>query len=198
VIPFREEANSPLTLYLTVKDRSLREFSGDTIKEMKEKCKLEQQVQTGPIVLMHKRKAMFLGTTDQQKPGAIQCFRYPFEKTYECQAHSLPIQAMKISYDNSTLFTVSADGTLGVFNIQDKDPKRKIKDLPSVTHSGVLLIQRTERDKILHDIEHYNQEIKAYREMAKVDAETKRAQQEKKIQELEDEIETKQIEAATK
>jgi hypothetical protein len=63
---------------------------------------------------------------------------------------------MKISYDNTTLFSISADGTLGVFNIIDKDPKRKIKDLPTISHSGVLLIQRTERDKILHDIEHYN------------------------------------------
>ena len=34
--------------------------------------------------------------------------------------------------------------------------------------------------------------------MAKVEAETKRNQQEKKIQELDDEIETKQIEASNK
>lgn len=105
---------------------------------------------------------------------------------------------MKLSHDNSTLFSVAADGTLCVFGIQDRDPKRKIKDLPSVQHSGVLLIQRTERDKILHDIEHYNQEIRAYKEMAKVDAETKRNQQEKKIQELLEEIETKEIESKQK
>jgi WD40 repeat protein len=83
-------------------------------------------------------------------------FKYPFEKTHECQAHSLPVVAMRLSYDNTTLFSVSVDGTLAVFNIHDKDPKRKIKDLPQITHSGVLLIQRTERDKILHDIDHYN------------------------------------------
>jgi len=64
VLSYKEEANSPLTMYLTVKDRSLREFSGDTIKDMKEVCRMEQQVQTGPIALMHKRKAIFLGTTD--------------------------------------------------------------------------------------------------------------------------------------
>jgi len=60
------------------------------------------------------------------------------------------------------------------------------------------LIQRTEHEKTLHDIEHYQQEIKAYKEMAKVDAESKRNQQEKKINELDDEIETKQIEASNK
>jgi hypothetical protein len=41
VLSYKEEANSPLTMYLTVKDRSLREFSGETIKDMKEVCRME-------------------------------------------------------------------------------------------------------------------------------------------------------------
>lgn len=66
VVPYREEATSPLTLYMTVKDKSLREFAGSAGPgyDLKEKCRLEQMVQTGPVALMHRRKAIFMGTTD--------------------------------------------------------------------------------------------------------------------------------------
>jgi len=60
---------------------------------------------------------LFCGIEEQQKPGSIQVIRYPFERTFEVQAHALPVSRMRISYDNSTLFSVSLDGTLAVFSI---------------------------------------------------------------------------------
>ena len=78
--------------------------------------------------------------------------RYPFEKTYEVQAHALPVSRMRISYDNSTLFSVSSDGTFCVFAIQDKDPKRKDKDLPLIQHSREVLIQRSILNQIKSEI----------------------------------------------
>ena len=78
---------------------------------------------------MHNRKAIFGGvgggTQEQNKPGSVQVIRHPFEKTFEIQAHSLPVEQMRVSYDNTTLFTCSQDGSICVFSIQDRDKKKE-------------------------------------------------------------------------
>jgi len=55
-------------LYMTVKDKSLREFVqqgiGSNFKVIQEKLRLEQECQTGPVCVMNKRKGIFMGTTD--------------------------------------------------------------------------------------------------------------------------------------
>ena len=116
VAPYREEPNQPLTFYCTGNDKTIKEFSG-TGSEFALKKRYENQAGMSQVALMHKRKAIFVGLDETQKPGSIQVLRYPFEKTYEVQAHALPVSRMRISYDNSTLFSVSSDGTFCVFNI---------------------------------------------------------------------------------
>lgn len=81
---------------------------------------------------------------------------------------------MRISYDNSTLFSVSSDGTFCVFAIQDKDPKRKDKDLPLIQHSREVLIQRSILNQIKSEIALAEQEIQAHQEIAKLEAASKR------------------------
>jgi hypothetical protein len=64
---------------------------------------------------MHNRRAIFGGVggspQEQNKPGSIQVLKYPFVKDKdqnpEFQAHSLPVEHMRVSYDNSTLFSCS-------------------------------------------------------------------------------------------
>lgn len=88
---------------------------------------------------MHNRRAIFGGvgggTQEQNKPGSIQVLRYPFEKSFEIQAHSLPVEQMRVSYDNQTLFSCSSDGSICVFSIQERDNKKKDKDLPQIQYS---------------------------------------------------------------
>lgn len=47
---------------------------------------------------------------------------------------------MRISYDNTTLFSCSGDGSICVFAIQEKENKKKDKDLPTIQYSQVILI----------------------------------------------------------
>ena len=56
-----------------------------------------------------------------EKPGSIQVIRYPFEKVAEVQAHSLPVERLRISYDNLLLFSAGQDGVFCVFEVKVKD-----------------------------------------------------------------------------
>lgn len=72
----------------------------------------------------------------------------------------MPVEHLRISYDNTTLFSCSQDGSICVFSIQDRDNKKKDKDLPTIQYSQVILIQQAQRNKIQSEIEHLNNEIK--------------------------------------
>lgn len=64
---------------------------------------------------------------DKDKPAAIHIFRYPFEMACEVVAHSLPIQRLKLNFDNTKLFSVGEDGVIGVYQIVEREV-RKQKD----------------------------------------------------------------------
>jgi len=67
---------------------------------------------------MRRRQAIFVGLNEISKPGSIQVIKYPsFEISATYQTHSQPVTAIKLSYDNTTLFTTSSDGTLCMFKI---------------------------------------------------------------------------------
>lgn len=97
---------------------------------------------------MHGGRAFFAGVAEDDKPGCIQVLKYPFEKIYEAQAHSLPVERLRISFDNNFLFSSGQDGLFAIFEIKDKDPKlKKDKETSQVIMSEEILIQKTERDK---------------------------------------------------
>jgi hypothetical protein len=63
-------------------------------------------VQLSQIVLTSNQKALIAAVGEEGKPGAIHIFQVPqLGKINEVQAHSKPIERMKISYDNNFLFT---------------------------------------------------------------------------------------------
>jgi len=45
------------------------------------------------------------------------------EKVNEVQAHSLPVERMRLSYDNTVLFTSGQDGLVCMFEVKDRDFK---------------------------------------------------------------------------
>ena len=96
------------------------------------------------------------------------------EKIFEIQAHSLAVQRMKISYDNQTLFSASQDGSLCVFTLADRDPKRKILDLPQIHTSTEFLTPKMQRDKIQSDIATLNAAIKQEKANKQFEAEMQR------------------------
>jgi hypothetical protein len=109
---------------------------------------------------LHGGRTFIAGIAEDDKPGSIQCLRYPFEKIFEAQAHSLPVERLRISYDNTILFSVGADGVLCVFDIKVKDHgQKKEKEAFSITYSDEILIQKAERDRFQADIEHLKSSI---------------------------------------
>jgi len=54
---------------------------------------------------MHGARAFFAGVAEDDRPGSIQVLRQPWEKIFEVQAHSLPVERLRISFDNTVLFS---------------------------------------------------------------------------------------------
>lgn len=117
---------------------------------------------------MHNRRAFFTAVDEKDRPGSIQCIRGDLQVTkenqhkdiFEIQAHSLDIQRIKLAYDNSVLFSSSSDGSLCVFGLSDRDPKKKILDLPTIQASTDILIPKTQRDEIQDKISLLKNQIK--------------------------------------
>jgi hypothetical protein len=61
------------------------------------------------------------------RPGAIHIYKLPLDKISEVQAHSKPIERMKLSSDNSYLFTAGQDGALIIHDVKDRDPRGGVK-----------------------------------------------------------------------
>ena len=115
-------------IYAVGTDKSIKE-----IENGKEKTRFEGGQNISQIALMHGGRALFAGLADDDKPGSIQVYKFPFQKSFEIQAHSLPVERIRISFDNNHLFSCSQDGTLYLFEIKDKDPNRPKRDKEALT-----------------------------------------------------------------
>ena len=101
--------------------------------------------------MLHNGRAFFTGLNEPSKPGSVQVIMYPFTKgkIFETQAHAQTCNRLRVSYDNQTLYSAGADGTLAVFHIVDKNPPREKGDkreLPNM--SAEILIKKKQRDEL--------------------------------------------------
>jgi hypothetical protein len=75
------------------------------------------------IVMTKNQKALFVGTSEKDAPGCIQIYKISFEKICDVQAHSKPVERMKISHCNQYLFSTGQDGCLIIYDVNDRDNK---------------------------------------------------------------------------
>lgn len=75
------------------------------------------------IVMTKNQKALFVGTAEKDAPGCVQIYKISFEKICDVQAHSKPIERMKLSHCNKYLFSTGQDGCLIIYDVNDRDPK---------------------------------------------------------------------------
>lgn len=76
------------------------------------------------IALTNNQKALIGGVGEEGRPGAVHIFQTPqLSKMNEIQAHSKPIERMRLSYDNNYLFTGGQDGLVIIHDIKDRDPR---------------------------------------------------------------------------
>ena len=75
------------------------------------------------------------------------------EKMSEVQAHSGPIERMRISFNNDWLFTAGKDSCLMVHEVKDKDPRgglnRRERDAGLLPFSDEILTEKSEMDDII-------------------------------------------------
>ena len=93
---------------------------------------------------------------------------------FEIQAHALPVERLRVSYDNQILYSAAMDGSLAVFAIMEKDQKKKSTNLPSVQFAAEILIKKKQRDVLQADIRQLNDSIRTEKRNAAEALEAKR------------------------
>ena len=80
-------------------------------------------------------------------PGPVQIYKLPLDKINEIQAHSRPIERMRLSYDNNYLFTAGQDAALIIHAVSEKEDKDKDKREPmALAFSDEILTKKDELD----------------------------------------------------
>jgi hypothetical protein len=79
----------------------------------------------------------------------------------EVQAHSKPIERMRISYDNNFLFTGGQDGLLIIHDIKDRDPRapKAQRDGLGLPFSEEILIDKQDIENFITDKENLEGEF---------------------------------------
>ena len=133
---------------------------------------------------------MIAGIAENDRPGSIQVVKLPFERVLEVQAHSLPIERLRLSYDNKYLFSAGQDGVFGIFSLTDSEKK----DMSQIHQSDEILIEKQERDKFQADIEHLKNQIEIEKQKKEATIQQELDKKNKKIHDLSQDIENKEIE----
>jgi len=114
------------------------------------------------------------------------------QKQNEVQAHSGPITRMRLSFDNTKLFTVATDGNLFIYDIKDRDtkgPAIKREFAGIQTFSSEILVDKSELDEFKSQKEGLVNEITSAQDShSGVDNKIGGSQQENEIHKLEEEL----------
>jgi hypothetical protein len=129
------------------------------------------------------------GIADNDKPGSIQVIRFPFERIFEIQAHSLPIEKLRLSFDNQFLYSAGQDGMFGIFHVIDKDQVKKDKEYTQLQVSEEILIEKSEQDKKKAEIEHLQNQIEIEKQKKETTQQNEIEKKQKKIADITREIE---------
>ena len=112
--------------------------------------------------MTHNGKALFGGIGQKEKPGAIVIFKIAedqargvlkMDKIGEIQAHATQVERMRLSYDNTHLFTTGKDCCLMIHDVKDRDPKGKGRDRESLQFSDEILTEKQEIDQYIQEKE---------------------------------------------
>lgn len=115
----------------------------------------------------HNGKALFAGVGDPNKPGSVMIYKVSedtkgnckIDKINEVQAHSKPIERMRMSFDNHHLFTAGQDGCFIIHDVKDRDPKGKTRERDCLAFSDEILTEKQEIDTFIQDKEQLQNEL---------------------------------------
>jgi hypothetical protein len=115
---------------------------------------MEIGVTLGQIRLSYSGKVLYTGVSEPGAPGSVRCYKFgPFTGEYiEYQAHSAPLERLRVSYDDTHIFTVGQDGCICIFEVKDRDLRRRERELIGITLSEEVIVTKG-------DIDDYNMQI---------------------------------------
>eukprot|EP00747_Dinoflagellata_sp_TGD_P106608 gnl/TRDRNA2_/TRDRNA2_169896_c2_seq1.p1 gnl/TRDRNA2_/TRDRNA2_169896_c2~~gnl/TRDRNA2_/TRDRNA2_169896_c2_seq1.p1 ORF type:complete len:1270 (+),score=343.39 gnl/TRDRNA2_/TRDRNA2_169896_c2_seq1:135-3944(+) len=129
------------TMYVVGSDQNLREVSGGAGQRY-----FEAGVTLGQVVLANSLTTLFTSVAEPGAQGPIRCYRFPLDGHYsEIAAHAGPATRLRVSLDDSFLFTCSEDGCLLIFE-QKRDRLKKAGD-GMLPHSDEVLVTRAFLDE---------------------------------------------------
>ena len=150
--------------YLTGKSNDIKEIINNLVKntekgenEVKQTLRtLETGVTIKQIAISHNSKFLVAGIAEAEKPGALRIYKFdPFNGEYiEIQAHSLPIVRIRITFDDTYIFTAGQDGSLIIYEIRDKDFRslKREKEGYGLPFAEEILITKAEIEELNHEI----------------------------------------------
>ena len=125
--------------------------------ESKENVRYESFINYSQVALLNGGRGIILGTADDDLPGMVQIYRFGMEKAADIQLHSLPVERIKLTFDNNMLFSVGQDGSFFLLELRDTMMKRE-KEAPSVQYFAEILTEKSELRELQQTIEHLKRE----------------------------------------
>jgi len=150
IVAAREDKAEGQFLYISGNDKEIKEVSeGKCLRN------LETRTMVGPMELMNSNKVLFAGLAEGEKPGAVRAYNFePFDGEYiEYQAHSLPIEAVRVSFDDCYLITAGQDGCVIIFEIKDTKSFKREKESYGLPFAEEILITNSEVDELYKENE---------------------------------------------
>jgi hypothetical protein len=89
------KTDSDKEVFAVTEDHQIKE-----VTKNREVFRYEASNMFSSLVSLQGNKVLFAGVADHDRPGSIHVLKHPWEKAFEIQAHSLPVEKMKVSYDN--------------------------------------------------------------------------------------------------
>merc|ERR1719482_1245314 len=104
-------------MYVVGSDKMLKEIHSSQLKNY-----FEAGTTLGQLVLANSGKTIFAGVAEADSPGEIRCYKFPLDGEFvPYQAHAAPCSRIRVTYDDSYLFSSGEDGCLYIFDVRKKD-----------------------------------------------------------------------------
>ncbi|KAJ3100632.1 Cilia- and flagella-associated protein 57 [Physocladia obscura] len=154
------------SIYAVGSDKTLKEIvDSQIVKELDSDHVLSQ------VVISHSGRMMFVGTRKQQtyertSAGTIRSMKFPLNNELaefqEHQCHSSAITKLRVSYDDTHLFSASDDGCVYVFKIADREG-RGLKKERDVMFADEILVTKSdleEKNQTMNELKTRVEELK--------------------------------------
>ena len=125
-------------------------------------------------VVVHRNGRTFFtgvgkGLSEREMPGAIQIWKMDekskwMERTNEIQAHSKAVERIRLTHDNSFLFSCGQDGVVCIFDVKDRDKMRQVQEVRKLEFSKEIITEKATMDTMITEKISFENELKNLRQ----------------------------------